>query len=37
MSESYNLTYSLEAINDLQEIYSYIANKLMVPNTEKDK
>ncbi len=33
MSESFSVVYSPEAVNDLREIYTYIANKLLVPKT----
>ena len=33
MSEAYSIIYSPEAINDLREIYSYIAFELLVPST----
>lgn len=32
MSESYSVIYSPEALNDLREIYSYIAFELLVPS-----
>jgi len=31
MSDSYSVVYSLEAMDDLREIYTYIAFALMVP------
>ena len=33
MTESYNVGYSVDALGDLREIYSYIANELLVPET----
>lgn len=33
MSESYNVVYSPEALNDLKDIYAYIAQELLVPDT----
>lgn len=33
MTDSYNVGYSVEALGDLREIYSYIANELLVPET----
>lgn len=33
MSDTYSVVYSPEAIDDLREIYSYIAFTLMVPET----
>ncbi len=33
MSESFTVIYSPEAVNDLREIYTYIANKLLVLKT----
>ena len=33
MTESYNVGYSVDALADLREIYSYIANELLVPET----
>ena len=30
---SYNVSYSVDALGDLREIYSYIANELLVPET----
>ena len=33
MTDSYKVGYSIEAMDDLREIYSYIANKLLVPET----
>lgn len=31
MINSYDISYSVDAFNDLREIYSYIANELFVP------
>ncbi|WP_242822714.1 hypothetical protein [Lachnoanaerobaculum saburreum] len=31
MTDSYKVGYSVEAMDDLREIYSYIANELFVP------
>ncbi len=33
MSQSYTVIYSPEALNDLRDIYSYIAFELLVPST----
>jgi len=33
MTENYTVSYSEDAINDLREIYTYIANELLVPET----
>lgn len=33
MTDSYTVGYSVEALDDLREIYSYIANELLVPET----
>ena len=33
MTDSYNVVYSVDALGDLREIYSYIANELLVPET----
>ena len=35
MTDSYNVYYSVDALGDVREIYSYIANKLLVPKTAK--
>ena len=35
MMDNYNVGYSVDALGDLREIYSYIANKLLVPKTAK--
>lgn len=31
--DSYNIGYSVDAFGDFREIYSYIANELLVPET----
>ena len=33
MTDSYNASYSVDAHGDLREIYSYIVNELLVPET----
>ena len=33
MISSYEVGYSTDAYNDLREIYAYIANELLVPDT----
>lgn len=33
MTENYAVSYSEDALNDLKEIYTYIANELLVPET----
>ena len=33
MTDSYNVGYSVDALGDLREICSYIANELLVPET----
>ena len=33
MTDNYNVGYSVDALGDLREIYSYIANELLVPET----
>lgn len=33
MIDSYKVGYSVDALDDLREIYSYIANELLVPET----
>ena len=33
MTDSYKVGYSVEAIDDLREIYSYITNELLVQET----
>lgn len=35
MSDIYSIEYSSEAVNDLKDIYSYIAFNLSVPNTAR--
>lgn len=35
MSEQYNIVYSSEAVEDLKDIYSYIAYELYSPNSGK--
>ena len=30
MTDSYNVGYSVDALGDLREIYSYVANELLV-------
>ena len=35
MMDSYKVGYSVDALDDLREIYSYIANELLVPKTAK--
>lgn len=37
MNETYNVIYSPKALDDLREIYSYIAFTLKVPDTAKDQ
>ena len=37
MSDTYSVIYSEEAVNDLREIYSYIAFTLKVPGTAKNQ
>lgn len=37
MSGSYSVVYSPEAMDDLREIYSYIAFTLMVPETAEEQ
>lgn len=37
MSDSYSVIYSPEAMDDLKEIYSYIAFALKVPDTAKNQ
>lgn len=32
-TDSYKVGYSVDALDDLREIYSYIANELLVPET----
>ena len=33
MTDSYNVGYSVDALDDLRELHSYIANELLVPKT----
>ncbi len=33
MTENYMVSYSQDALDDLREIYAYIANELLVPET----
>lgn len=33
MTETYTVLYSAEALDDLREIYAYIANELLAPET----
>ena len=33
MSDSYSVVYSPEALNDLKDIYAYIAQELLAPDT----
>ncbi len=33
MTDSYKVGYSVDALDDLREIYAYIANELLVPET----
>lgn len=33
MTDNYHISYSEDALNDLREIYAYIANELLVPET----
>lgn len=33
MTEHYEVGYSVDAVNDLREIYTYIADELLVPDT----
>ena len=35
MSDAYSVSYSPEAMDDLREIYAYIAFTLLVPETAK--
>ena len=37
MSDTYSVTYSPEARNDIKNIYSYIAFELLVPDTAKSQ
>lgn len=33
MTDNYKVHYSADALDDLREIYAYIANELLVPET----
>lgn len=33
MTDSYKVGYSVNALDDLREIYAYIANELLIPET----
>ena len=33
MTEAYKVGYSVDALDDLREIYAYIANELLFPET----
>lgn len=33
MTDNYKVGYSVDALDDLREIYAYIANELLVPET----
>lgn len=35
MSDLYNVVYSPQALNDLKDIYAYIAQELLVPDTAR--
>ena len=37
MSDTYSVSYSPKARNDIKEIYSYIAFELLVPGTAEDQ
>lgn len=37
MSDSYNVVYSPQALNDLKDIYAYIAQELLVPDTARNQ
>ena len=37
MSDSYNVIYSPQALNDLKDIYAYIAQELLVPDTARNQ
>ena len=37
MRDSYNVVYSPQALNDLKDIYAYIAQKLFVPDTARNQ
>ena len=34
MTDGYRVGYSVDALDDLREIYAYIANELLVPETD---
>ena len=35
MSDSYSVVYSPEALNDLKDIYAYIAQELLAPDSSQ--
>lgn len=37
MMENYKVGYSLDALDDLREIYDYMVNELLVPETASDQ
>ena len=37
MSDPYSVVYSPEALNDLKDIYAYLAYELLVPDTAQDQ
>ena len=37
MMDNYKVDYSADALDDLREIYAYIANELLVPRTAADQ
>lgn len=37
MSDSYSVVYSPEALNDLKDIYAYIAQELLEPDTARNQ
>ena len=37
MRDSYNVVYSPQALNDLKDIYAYIAQELLVPDTARNQ
>lgn len=37
MSDSYSVIYSPEALSDLKDIYTYIAQELLVPGTARNQ
>ena len=37
MSDAYNVVYSPQALNDLKDIYAYIAQELLVPDTARNQ